>query len=436
MSENEMGESYDPTSDPEEQKLILSVLDSFRSYRRLAHLNGTHVRRQAFYSLPREHWMLLSQPPFSLLSTFSKMDDLIDLNATLAEAIFVAGFKAFLATTLDSEWVASVIPEKYANNEYAIYSLILDRLGASTTRNDMDKARSCINQFYREWSAEGAVERSACFTPVITALAEEYQVRSQSSRNPVQDPSDLHVLVPGVGLGRLVFDICQQGYMVEGNEISYHMLMASALALNETKAANQFTIAPWALNCSNHVNRSHQLKTVHVPDLHPASELAKEDGPSRLPASERLSMSTGDFCVVYGREDYRAVFDAVATVFFIDTAPNLIRYVEAVRNCLKEGGIWINLGPLLWHPPPPSKRERSEEGEEENAQQEGVEGDAGIGDPGSFELSNEEVIALVEHLGFTIEKQEVGTIETGYISNSQSMLLNTYRPSFWVARKK
>lgn len=406
------------------------------SYRRLAHLNGTHVRRQAFYSLPREHWMLLSRPPFSLLSTFSKIDDLIDLNASLAEAIFVAGFKAFLAPSLDSEWVASIVPEKYANNEYAIYSIIMDRLGAQTSRNDMEKARSCINQFYREWSAEGAVERSACFSPIIVALAQEYALRSQPTNNLnlVQDPSDLHILVPGVGLGRLVFDICQQGYTVEGNEISYHMLMASALALNETKTANQFTIAPWALNCSNHVSRSHQLKTVQVPDLHPATELAKDGGPSCLPASDRLSMSTGDFCVVYGRSDYTAMFDVVATVFFIDTAPNLIRYIEAVRSCLKEGGIWINLGPLLWHPPPPRK-EHGDEGDDDG-QQNSEENDAGIGDPGSFELSNEEVIALVEHLGFTIEKQEVGTIETGYISNPQSMLLNTYRPSFWVARKK
>jgi len=379
--------------------------------------------------------MLLSQPPFSLLSTFSKMDDLIDLNASLAEAIFVAGFKVFLAPNLDSEWVASIVPEKYANNEYAIYSLIMDRLGASTSQNDTEKARSCINQFYREWSAEGSIERSACFSPVIAALAQEYAAQSQSL-SPARDPSDLRVLVPGVGLGRLVFDICQQGYTVEGNEISYHMLMASALALNETKSANQFTIAPWALNCSNHVNRSHQLTAVRVPDLHPASELGKIGGPSRLPASDRLSMSTGDFCVVYGKEDYKATFDAIATVFFIDTAPNLIRYIEAVRNCLKKGGIWINLGPLLWHPPPPTpRRNRSHEGEDEDAQQDGSESDAGIGDPGSFELSNEEVIALVQHLGFAIEKQEVGTIQTGYISNPQSMLLNTYRPSFWVARK-
>ena len=94
---------FDPMADPEEQKHILSVLDSFRSYRRLAHFNGTHVRRQAFYSLPSEHWNLLSRPPFSVLESLNKLDDLVDLHAELAEAIFKVGFKAFLEPKLDSE---------------------------------------------------------------------------------------------------------------------------------------------------------------------------------------------------------------------------------------------------------------------------------------------------------------------------------------------
>jgi carnosine N-methyltransferase len=42
----------------------------------------------------------------------------------------------------------------------------------------------------------------------------------------------------------------------------------------------------------------------------------------------------------------------------------------------------------------------------------------------------------VEYMGFTMEKNESGAFETGYISNPRSMLQSTYRPSFWVARKK
>jgi carnosine N-methyltransferase len=373
--------------------------------------------------------MLLSKPPFSILDSFSKMDDLIDGNAELAEAIFVAGFRAFVAPTLDSDWVASVVPEKYGQDEYQMYSTILDHMNVRTSQNDMEKARSCLNQFYREWSHEGSDERSRCFDRIITALLAEYSLRRVTHSEI--DRSAMNVLVPGAGLGRLVFDVCRAGFCVEGNEISYHLLMAGSMILNHTQSAGQFNIAPFALSCSNHISRTDQFQTCRVPDIHPSSELLASSV-SRVPASERISMSTGDFCVLYSQEEYKTAFDAVATVFFIDTAPNIIRYIEAVRNCLKPNGIWINLGPLLWHHTGPEEGE--DECEEKNGKMSHI-ADAGIGDPGSVELTNEEVIALVEHLGFTIEQQEVALPETGYITNPRSMLQSNYRPSFWIARK-
>jgi carnosine N-methyltransferase len=375
--------------------------------------------------------MLLSKPPFSILDTFSKLDDLIDCNAELAEAIFKAGFQAFLAPTLDSEWVSSIVPEKYAHDEYQIYSIILDHMNVRTSQNDMEKARSCINQFYREWSREGLIERSKCFDPVIAALQDEFNLQIETRSE--LDRSAMHVLVPGAGLGRLVFDICRAGFSVEGNEISYHQLMASSLVLNHTQKVGQFKIAPFSLNCSNHVSRTDQFQTCQIPDVHPSSVLGTASG-SMVPASERMSMSTGDFCVLYSQEEYSDVFDAVATVFFIDTAPNIIRYIEAVRNCLKPGGIWINLGPLLWHHAP--RKEGEDESEEKRRRKRSELADAGIGDPGSVELTLEEVVALVEHLGFTMERQECDTFETGYITNPKSMLQSNYRPAFWIARKE
>ncbi|KAL6707507.1 hypothetical protein ACN47E_004077 [Coniothyrium glycines] len=357
------------------------------------------------------------------------MDDLIDSNADLAEAIFKAGFKAFLAPSMDSDWVASIVPEKYAHDEYRIYSVIMDHLNVQTSQSDMEKARSCLNQFYREWSAEGIVERSTCFEPVMEALEEEYN--SLSKETPGLARSSLNVLLPGAGLGRLVFDICRAGYSVEGNEISYHELMASALVLNHSEKVGQFTIAPFALNCSNHLSRADQFQTFQVPDVLPSAILA-ESGDSGIPASMRMGMTSGDFCVVYGQEEYRGHFNAVATVFFIDTAPNLIRYIEAIRNCLKVGGLWINLGPLLWHHAGRNDEEKASDTKQTSRQV----SDAGIGDPGSFEATHEEVIALVEHLGFELVKQVTEMPEAGYISNSRSMLQSNYRPTFWIARKK
>ena len=41
--------------------------------------------------------------------------------------------------------------------------------------------------------------------------------------------------------------------------------------------------------------------------------------------------------------------DAVLTCFFLDTAKNIFQYIETIAACLKPGGCWINLGPLLYH---------------------------------------------------------------------------------------
>lgn len=41
---------------------------------------------------------------------------------------------------------------------------------------------------------------------------------------------------------------------------------------------------------------------------------------------------------------YKGEWDCVCTCFFIDTAKNIVEYIEVISNILKPGGIWINLG--------------------------------------------------------------------------------------------
>lgn len=59
----------------------------------------------------------------------------------------------------------------------------------------------------------------------------------------------------------------------------------------------------------------------------------------------------------------------------------------------------------------------------------------GIADPGRVELTDDEVIALVEKMGFCIEKHEVD-ITTPYIHNPAGMLHSNFQASHWVARKR
>ena len=363
--------------------MLIQDIDMSSQYRRTAHLNVTHRRRQNF----------------NFLSNLELVDEAIDANANLASAILATGLQSF---GLDSQ------PQNPA----------LDWRGAATP-SDLNKARSTIRQFYRDWSADGADERRASYGPVIQDITQEFA--------ECQEKDSVRILVPGAGLGRLVFELCIRGYTVEGNEISYHQLIASNWALNHTTHAEQFDLYPFALEFSNVVRRDDQLQVVRVPDVHPGSELEKASEGKQVHAFERMSMTAADFITVYGDENHRSMFDAVVTVFFIDTAPNFIRYIEVVRNCLRSTGVWINLGPLLWHFG--DRGLTNKHGETEKKPRSGIE------EPGSIELTEEEVLVLVASSGFTIEQRKIREEGSGYIHNRKSMLQSTYKTSHWIARK-
>jgi hypothetical protein len=43
------------------------------------------------------------------------------------------------------------------------------------------------------------------------------------------------------------------------------------------------------------------------------------------------------------------VYGSIGTCFFIDTATNIYEYIMTIRNLLRTGGVWFNLGPVQWH---------------------------------------------------------------------------------------
>uniref|UniRef100_A0A4W5LAV1 carnosine N-methyltransferase n=1 Tax=Hucho hucho TaxID=62062 RepID=A0A4W5LAV1_9TELE len=108
-------------------------------------------------------------------------------------------------------------------------------------------------------------------------------------------------------------------YACQGNEWSFFMLFSSNFVLN-----------------SNNKRSYDQMRPITFPDVNPQS----------LPPNSDFSMVAGDFQEVYTEPN---TWDCVATCFFFDTAHNVIDYVETIWNILKPGGVWINLGPLLYH---------------------------------------------------------------------------------------
>lgn len=425
--ESVWGGLEDNMDDPEEVRVIFSALDSFSyvwfcitplveswtnpdkltllssQYAKIAHFNVTHLRRRSFYALPQAQWTMLAAPPFNFLETLDKADAAIDSNAELARAILQSGLQSFQTMMDPSGATDLVLPQEWAG---------------VARHSDIDKARSTIRQFYRDWTADGAKERDASYRPIMKALAEE---RFKST-----DQGLYKVLVPGAGLGRLVFDLCCDGYEAEGNEISYHQLLASSFILNECQGPEQFTIYPWVHTFSNHLTRQNHLRGYKVPDIHPATTLLA------APNRGSMSMCAADFLCLYGDDEHKEQYNAVACSFFLDTAPNLIRYLEVIKHCLRPGGVLVNVGPLLWHfeNNAPGNNGHDEDGDGEHDHK----NSSGIADPGSFELANDEVMALLERIGFVVEWLQTG-IEAPYIQDRDSMLQTTYRANAWLARK-
>ncbi|KAL6771218.1 hypothetical protein ACKKBF_B34410 [Auxenochlorella protothecoides x Auxenochlorella symbiontica] len=259
---------------------------------------------------------------------------------------------------------------------------------------DVEKVRYVLKNLMRDWSEEGAAERAASYGRIMQ------EVQSIASRQaPGQVP--LSILVPGAGLGRLCANLCSMGHHVLGNEFSFYMLLASAYVLNHSARLHQWTVHPWLHSGCNHFTSASQLRGLAIPDVLP------ED----LTAPGELGMVAGDFVEVFARPEYQAAFDVVATCFFIDTAHNVIDYLETIVAVLKPGGSWVNLGPLLYHWAEP---------------QEGP-------DEPNIELSLEEIEAVAGRLGLVMQRKDV--VKAPFASNRQSMFESTYTCSFWTMTK-
>ena len=100
---------------------------------------------------------------------------------------------------------------------------------------------------------------------------------------------------------------------------------------------NQYKVYPYANNWCNNLKFSDQTREICFPDISPfkfSNEL------------EQFTMTAGDFLEIYNEDNE---WNCVVTSFFIDTAHNVIDYIEKIWKILKPDGYWINFGPLLYH---------------------------------------------------------------------------------------
>lgn len=181
------------------------------------------------------------------------------------------------------------------------------------------------------------------------------------------------------------------------------MYMNVAYRFLETHAApSAESVYPFVDYWSHHISNADMMRQVSFPDKF-------------VNVTAALHVE-GDFTTVF--RDSPASFDAVVTHFFIDTARNLMAYLETIHRLLPVGGHWVNFGPLLYGTGP------------------------------LVQLSLEEIVAVAEAMGFefletgdecgelTVEGGKVRGVQAVYGFNSKALTRNAYQAQFWVARKR
>ncbi|CAK4093872.1 unnamed protein product [Aphanomyces euteiches] len=262
------------------------------------------------------------------------------------------------------------------------------------------KLKSTLHQLVRDWALEGAEERERCYKPILDEIKRVLPV-NEKNRNQQK------VLVPGAGLGRLALELVSLGYATQGNEFSYQMLFTSNFILNCAREPDVYTIHPWIDNPSNVMSFEDFGRAVTIPDVSPDSLLDLTSG-----YEPNFSMCAGEFLEVYA--DEQETWDCIVTCFFIDAAPNVIEFIEAFERLLKPGGVWINLGPLLYH-------WQNGSGEEDDRYDQ------------SIELTYEEIKHVAESYDFKFVHEE--RKECLYTCNPTSMLRSTFNCAFFTAIK-
>ena len=333
----------------------------------------------------------------------------------------------------------------------------------------LHRTEAILHSLHREWTADGRKEREAIFEPLLDALQRYLPVKSPDVAFRQR------VLVPGCGTGRLPLEVAIRGYAAEANEFSAFMLIAADFVLNGLDRPEQLHFYPFVNTVCNVVAAAaptvpHLLPDVsayealldspHFQQKQQADDEARRARASaraqaesqggaaaaaageysddededeccwecrsaagtsaqwrQIPALPPLGMSSGDFVQLFGPATPAAAgsYDCVLTCFFVDTAPNVIDYLDTIFHALRPGGYWINLGPLLYH-----WTNDSESNGDERFDQ-------------SIELSYEELKHVVRGVGLRFVEER--RVPCTYTRNTRSIMHNVFDALFFVCRK-
>ncbi|KAH7253557.1 N2227-like protein-domain-containing protein [Fusarium redolens] len=351
------------------------LLDALYGYR------GYHERQKAEVDRFEGLYKHVSRAQKSLLEhqvnyskKFTRIDALLRKNQELCDAI-VQNAMSFYG--IDEDELQRHISAAHASGRLA------DKISVS----------QALKHYVRDWTEAGESERKETFSCLVKTLQGLFPVRD--------DENLVKVLVPGSGLGRLGHDIARLGgFEVTVNEWSMYMNIAYRF-IEANRAQNTHSFHPFIDGWSHHATESDMIRELTFPDT--------------SLNSTSVVLTEGDFTTVFN--DKTGYYDIIVTYFFIDTARNLMSYLDTIKKVLKPGGHWVNLGPLLYGTGP------------------------------FVQLTLEEIVQVTEAMGFeyldtedscgplTFEGRTIRSMEAVYGFNDRALTKSAYNAQFWVARR-
>ena len=228
----------------------------------------------------------------------------------------------FDAIYLNQAFLNEIINTHFPDNSY-YEKMDKSKIECLTHSEYTNLVSSVFLYILRDWSESSKNERNKNYGSIIEEIKKYFK-------------NDSKILIPGCALCRLGYEIAKLGHFVECNEYNYTSAVICDYFFNNAKKKNQFVFQPLIYSFLNYLKEDIAFKKFNFPD---------ED--MDIEAIKKMSLNVGDFIKVYKNSNKK--FDCVITCFFIDTAKNVLEYIEIIENLLNEGGIWINFGPLAYY---------------------------------------------------------------------------------------
>ena len=226
-----------------------------------------------------------------------------------------------------------------------------------------DTALQVIHHTARDWTVGAAPCRDETIHWIVRAIVQY----AHDDGSDDDDGHDLRALVPGAGLGRLAYeistckDLIAKGVVprVEANDSSVTMIFAAQIVLKmlhqhqqqQEGRGRQLQSAIFPFLSDPQVNEIDARKRFEMeifPDEHAVGSYKWYY--DLMGTHPNLSFTVGDFVSTYSQQTKQNQYDVVATSFFIDTATNIYEYIFIMKHMLDSNGIWVNCGPVQWHP--------------------------------------------------------------------------------------